>query len=333
MIPDTVTINLVLFVIGLLVIIKGSDLFLDSAVWIASASGVSQIVIGATIVSLCTTAPELVSSCTASIRGAPDMALGNAVGSVICNTGLILGVVFVAYTAHIKREILLVKGTFMIGTLAAALCLALPQPGQSKYCITRLEGGVLLVILAVFLVVNYYESIHGFEETPDEKTAQANAPDVNQSDWGKHIGLFIAGGVFVAIGAYLLVAYGQRLARNFGVSEAVIALLFVALGTSLPELFTAISAIRKKAENISVGNIFGANVLNIALVTGSAAMIQPVDLADKYLARLDIPVALGVCSFVFLVGLVRGRIGRKTGVCLLIGYVGYIGSMFFLRRL
>ncbi|MBT3376897.1 MAG: sodium:calcium antiporter [Lentisphaerae bacterium] len=323
--------NLLLFCLGLYIIVRGSDLFLDSAVWIARASGVSQLVIGATIVSICTTLPEFVSSVTASLKGAVDMALGNAVGSIICNTGFILGGMLFFVVARAKREIFLVKGVFMVGLIGVALALVRPSLVDGVARLDRAEGCVLLIFLAVFLVVNYYESLH-VEAPASEGNGEAPLP-VARSEWSRHMGLFAGGGLLVAIGAYLLIEYGQRIASDLGVKEAVVSLVFVAFGTSLPELFTAISAVRKKAEDISVGNIFGANVLNIALVTGSSAVIRPLTLEDEWLFRLDIPVALCFCGFALLVGVGRGRLGRKSGVCLVTGYVLYLVSMVALKRI
>ena len=323
--------NLILFCLGLCIIVKGSDLFLDNAVWIARASGISQLVIGATIVSVCTTLPELVSSVTASLKGAVDMAIGNAVGSIICNTGFILGGMLFFVVARIKREIFLVKGIFMVGLVGAALALVLPSSPEAVACLDRAEGCVLLIFLAVFMVVNYYESLH-VEATVSESEDGEPLP-VSRSEWIRRLGLFAGGGLFVAIGAYLLIEYGQRLASGLGVKESVISLVFVAFGTSLPELFTAISAVRKKAEDISVGNIFGANVLNIALVIGSSAVVRPLTVEDQWLVRLDIPVALAFCGFALCVGVARGRMGRKSGVVLVAGYVLYLVSMVALKRL
>ena len=326
--------NLPLFLLGLFVIIKGSDLFLDNAVWIARASGVSQIIIGATIVSLCTTLPELVSSSTAAIKGAVDMALGNAVGSIICNTGLIMGSMLLFVTVRAQREIFLVKGVFMVGLIGAAFALILPMPGiGGEFRLDRAEGAVLLVFLAVYLVVNYYESLHTIPAAVGESEESDDALTVTAREWRRRATLFAAGGVLVGFGSYLLVEFGQRLARNLGVTEAVISLVFVAFGTSLPELFTAISAVRKKAEQISVGNIFGANVLNIALVTGTAAVIRPLSIDDRWLVRFDIPVAFCICTVAFGWGLVRGRMGRAAGIVLIVLYAAYLVSMAAMGRI
>ena len=329
-------INLPLFVLGLLIIIKGSDLFLDNAIWIAKASGVSQVIIGATIVSLCTTMPELVSSATASIKNAADMALGNAVGSVICNTGLILGGMLLFVTAKIRKELFLIKGTFMLGALLTGFFLIWPRPGaENIYRVERASGIVLLIFLVIYLVVNYYESIHTLAEPAIEagQEREEEPTEAAPGEWTRRGLLFAGGAAAVAIGAYLLVEFGQRLARNLNVSEAVISLVFVALGTSLPELFTAISAVRKKAEQISVGNIFGANVLNIALVVGTSSVIRPIQVQDTWLPRMDIPVATALCGFAFLIGITRGRMGRRTGITLLLLYVAYLLSMIILGRI
>jgi cation:H+ antiporter len=328
--PDILVLNLVFFVLGLAIIIRGSDLFLDNAVWIARSYGISQIVIGATLVSFCTTLPEVVSSVTASLKGSGDMAIGNAVGSVICNTGLIMGFMLVMITAKIRREVFLVKGVFMLGSLVMLLCLS-PGLTPGRLAIDRMEGLVLLVLLVIFVVVNYYESIHNFETREDGSSAGGARP--NAGELGRHLMFFLLGAACVTLGAWLLVEFGQKLARNLGVSEAVISLLFIALGTSLPELFTAISAVRKKAEQVSVGNIFGANVLNSALVVGASATIRPLEPRDAYLMSVDIPMALLLGATAFLFGLVRGRMGRRIGLALLGLYGFYIVSMLLLGRL
>ena len=335
-VPDAIYINLPLFILGLFIIIRGSDLFLDNAVWIARVSGISQVVIGATIVSFCTTLPELVSSTTAALKGTADMAIGNAIGSIICNTGLILGIVLFFTVARIKREIFLVKGTFMLGGILMALFLIWPSQSGAPLAIERNEGLAMLVFLAVFVVVNYYESLHtvDVEKKPViEDEPPDGVPVVTAREIVKRLSLFTGGAVAVGFGAYLLVEFGQRLARDMGISEAVISLLFVALGTSLPELFTGISAIRKNAEAVSVGNIFGANVLNIVLVVGASSTISPLYPEDRWLTPLDIPVALGICTVAFVLGLVRGRVGRKTGLTLLGIYIAYLVSMVLLGRI
>ena len=334
-------INLPCFILGLLIIIKGSDLFLDSAIWIARASGLPQIVIGATIVSVCTTMPELVSSCTAALRGSGDMALGNAVGSVICNTGFVLGMVLIFITSRVKHHTFAIRGMFLLSTLVLVFLLALPSPRWTALLqfghagplfISRGSGILLLLTMLVYLGINYYETLHYEPEAAIAKTTPGNAAPAPRFTWPKALAFFLLGAIFTGIGAFLLVESGRRMARNLGISEAVISLVFVAFGTSLPELFTAISAVRKKAAHISVGNILGANVLNIALVTGASASIMPLSFHDPLLVWLDIPVAFFLCGLVFVEGLVAGRIGRKTGWLLLTAYGVYLTSIWLLKR-
>jgi len=194
-----------------------------------------------------------------------------------------------------------------------------------------------LVLLVIFLVVNYYESLHGAEPAPlppaatavleKEGADSAHRETVTRRDWLLHMVSFAIGAVLLTGGAWLLINYGRKLARNLGMSEAIISLVFIALGTSLPELFTAISAVRKKATDISVGNVFGANVLNITLVTGSAAIVHPLRVRDSALLWFDTPVAIVLCVIAFGSGLFLGRIGRKTGILLLLLYAGYLISM------
>ena len=337
-------VNIALFALGVYVIIRGSDLFLDSAVWMAKASGISQIVIGATIVSVCTTLPEVVSSCTATLKGAPDMALGNAVGSVICNTGFILALVLLFVDAPVNRRLFLFRGLFLLLVLCGGWILAFPPPRfqhmthqfpDAAFRLGRGSGLILLFALVVYLAMNYYECVRN----PGGAVLPTIDPDTKADDlptaaaWRRRLGLFLLGGLLVSVGAFLLVEFGQRLARNFGVSDAVISLVLVAFGTSLPELFTAISAVRKNAEQITVGNILGANVLNMALVTGTAATLRPLTISDTMLVRVDMPVAIALCAFVFADGMTMGRLGRKTGIVLLLFYGFYLFSMIALRRI
>ena len=265
--PTPFALNILLFATGLYIIIKGSDLFLDNAIWMARASGVSQIIIGATIVSVCTTMPEVVSSCTAALKGASDMALGNAIGSVICNTGFILAIVLLFVDARVNRPVFVFRGVFLLCVLGLSWFLAFPGPlfgpllrvaPGAEFGLSRGSGLVLLFALVVYLALNFYEcrQVPGAAvPIPTVGTPGPGGDRPARGDWGVRIALFALGGVLVGIGAFLLVESGQRLARDFGVSEAVISLVLVAFGTSLPELFTAISAVRKNAEQISVGNI------------------------------------------------------------------------------
>jgi cation:H+ antiporter len=329
----------ILFVLGFVVIVFGSNLFLDSAIWIARVSGLSQLVIGATIVSICTTVPEVVSSATAALKGAADMALGNAIGSVICNTTLILGVVLLFTVAKVCKERFLVKGSALLVALFAAGAVTIPwnrsffrtflTGGTQVFKIGRTEGIILLCCALIYLVVNYIEAKH---ERANEGDDAPERPAASGRDWLVNILRFGAGAAMVGIGAYLLIEYGQQLARRFGMSEAVISLVFVAFGTSLPELFTAITALRKKAQDISVGNILGANVLNIFLVTGLAGTLSPLRFKDSWLIRFDIPFAFLVTLCLFAVGLKTGRVGRAVGIGLLVAYVVYLSSLVLMGR-
>ena len=336
--PDPV-LHTILFLLGFAVIVLGSNLFLDSAIWIARVSGLSQLVIGATIVSVCTTVPELVSSATASLKGSADMAMGNAIGSVICNTTFILGVVLLFTVAKVCKERFLIKGISLLLALIAAVVVAVPWrtatlqtflgSGNQAFRIGRTEAAILLFLALVYLVVNYVEA--RLERVTDTEEAPAR-PSTTGPDWLRNILRFLMGAFLVGVGAYLLIEYGQSLARTFGMSEAVISLVFVAFGTSLPELFTAISALRKGAHDISVGNIMGANVLNIFLVTGLAGTLNPLCFKDPNLIRLDIPFVFVISLCLFAYGLRAGKVGRGVGICLLLTYVAYLASLVLMGR-
>ncbi len=335
--PDHPIVSLLFFLIGLALIVKASDLFLDKAIWLARAYHISELVIGSTLVSLCTTLPEMVSGVVASLGNVGDMAVGNAVGSVICNTGLILGILLLFTSVAISREIFMLRGVFMLGTLTIAY-ISITSPTE-LLMITRGEGVIFLVVLAIYLVVNYYESLHG---GPIPLPAGGITPAAYRRSGQyerspklliRQLALFFVAALGVVGGAWMLIAFGQRLARDIGISDAVVSLLLISLGTSLPELFTAIAAIRRKAHHISIGNIFGANILNMSLVIGASATVRPLRPQDHFLRTVDIPFALSLGVVAFAFGVFKGKIGRHTGIVLIALYLFYLASMFIVGRI
>lgn len=303
-----------LFVIGFVMIIKGSDWFIDTAVWIAKILKIPDIIIGATLVSICTTLPEAMVSVSSALRGNTDMALGNAMGSIACNTGLILAITIIFSKPRLQdREKFQKKGILLIVLLVFVFVNGLLFGG-----ITRAAGIALLITLVWYLHNNIVESKLAKGEVYNKDT-QASTRIIL-----KNIIMFIFGVGFTIWGANLLVVNGEIIARNLGVPDMVIGLTMTAFGTSLPELMTSITAIIKKAHNISIGNILGANILNIILVTGLSSTIMPIPINLAWM-QFHLPFVL------FLVGATvafsfinKHSFKRRNGFLLLGSYIVYI---------
>ena len=252
---STLMLVLVLFAVGLVCIIKGGDLFVDAASWIAEASGIPKFIIGATVVSFATTMPEMLVSVFSAFEGSADIAVGNAVGSVTANTGLIMCLSLVCMSCNMPRRQFGVKA----GLLLAAVALLYAFTRDSSLSIV--ESVIIMLVFVGFTA----ESIIAAKreqgtEQPDER------PDTNGKNIALNIGKFILGAAAIVLGAQLLIDNGSALAVMIGVPDSVIAATMIAIGTSLPELVTTITAIRKKQSSLSVGNIIGANIMDLTLI-------------------------------------------------------------------
>lgn len=309
---DSIIVTLILFALGLLAIIKGGDWFADSAIWFASYTKLPRVLIGATIVSLATTMPEFTVSLIASLSGSPDTAVGNAVGSTVANMGLILALAALIHPIVIKSRGFRINTVLMLA--AAALIWIL---GRDKV-LSAGDGVLLLLATLAYLGYQYWTAKGGSEK------AQEDGVQPNRADLPKNVGLFLLGAVLVVVGSRLVVNNGVILAQLLGVPEIVIALTLISVGTSLPELVTAITAARKGHPDLSAGNIIGANILDFTWVLGGAALASPLPILDQTL-RMDLPVS-------FLFGLVllitfsarRHRMGRGIAIGLLAAYVLYV---------
>ena len=265
-----------LFLLGLALIIKGGDWFLSGAVWIAEATGVPRFIIGATIVSLATTLPELMVSVTGVLQGETDLAVGNAVGSVTANLGLILGISLVCIPSRVVRAQFELKAFLMV--CAAALLMVLCREGS----LAVLPGLLLLGIFGAYLWSNLHDARSGM-------SGEAR-PGIQ---WKKALGkilLFVLGIGAIVVGSRLLIDYGSELALLMGVPSSIIGVTMVAIGTSLPELVTTLTAIAKKEASMSVGNIIGANVIDLTLILPVCAAISGGRLAIvSQTTALDLP--------------------------------------------
>lgn len=302
---------ILLFVVGLVLIIKGGDWFVDSAVFIANLTGIPKFIIGATIVSVATTLPELTVSVTGVIDGELDLAVGNAVGSVTANIGLIMGISLVCMPAVIKRSQFWLKGTLM--SAAALLLWVLCKDGT----LHMLPSFALFVLLAVYVWDNIRDAKN--DVGSDEREI------VDKKDLPKQIVMFIIGIAAIVVGSKLLIEYGSEIALLLGVPSAIIGVTMVAIGTSLPELITTLTAIRKKESSMSIGNIIGANIIDLAMILPICSVVSDgkLTIAEQSYA-LDMPMCFAMTLIAVLPPLIKGKLYRWQGILMLALYAVYV---------
>ena len=308
------------FAAGLICIIKGGDLFVDAASWIAEASGIPKFIIGATIVSFATTLPEMLVSVFAALEGSADIAVGNAVGSVTANVGLIMCLSLVCMECAMSRKQFGIKACLL---LAAVLVLfAFTRDGQLSIG----ESVFILLIFAGFIVESL---IAARREQGTEVAEDTERPAVNGKTIAVNIVKFVVGAAAIVLGAQLLIDNGSAIASLLGVPDAIVAATMIAIGTSLPELVTTLTAIRKKQSSLSVGNIIGANIMDLTLIMPLCSLIlgKPLTVENQGML-LDIPACLIICAAALVPALWKGKFQRWIGF--LIGglYVVYLIVMF-----
>lgn len=333
-----------LFIVGLIFIIKGGDWFVDSASWIAEVLGVPKFVIGATIVSLATTLPEMIVSVVAAADGKVDMAAGNAVGSVTANTAMIMGIFIVCMPFAVKRKEFAPKALMMLAatialTLGSALTGLIDVPGlEGKYHTLSTVGVVILFIIFIAFFIENFISMKNssvqFEPSPDniglqeEDDIVPTKESATGSDWVKNIVMFVVGAVCIVIGAQLLINGGTRIAKEMNISERVIAVIAVAIGTSLPELVTTITALRKKEGALSVGNILGANIIDLTLILPICSFVSmgkgQGSLVVSTGSVFDMIICICAVSIVVIPTLFTKKLQRWQGVLSLGGYFAYV---------
>ena len=302
---------ILLFVVGLVLIIKGGDWFVDSAVFIANLTGIPKFIIGATIVSVATTLPELTVSVTGVIDGELDLAVGNAVGSVTANIGLIMGISLVCMPAVIKRSQFWLKGVLM--SAAALLLWILCKDGT----LHMLPSFALFVLLAVYVWDNIRDAKN--DVGSDEREV------VDKKDLPKQIVMFIIGVAAIVVGSKLLIEYGSEIALLLGVPSAIIGVTMVAIGTSLPELITTLTAIRKRESSMSIGNIIGANIIDLAMILPICSVVSDgkLTIAEQSYA-LDMPMCFAMTLIAVLPSLIKGKLYRWQGILMLALYAVYV---------
>ena len=311
---------LLLFTAGLVLIIKGGDLFVDAATWIAEASGIPKFIIGATVVSFATTLPEMLVSVFAALEGNADIAVGNAVGSVTANTGLIMCLSLVCMNCAMTRKQFGVKAGILLVTIVVLF--GFTRDGQ----LSVFESAVILVFFAIFLAENL---IAGRREQENEASESDARTKIDAKTMAINIAKFVFGAAAIVLGAQLLIDNGSALARMLNVPDSIIAATMIAIGTSLPELVTTITAIRKKQSSLSVGNIIGANIMDLTLIMPLCALIQGKSMiVERQGMLLDIPACLVISAAALIPALISGKFKRWIGY--LIGglYIVYLIIMF-----
>ena len=308
--------TVLLFLVGLVLIVKGGDWFLDGAVWIAESTGVPRFIIGATIVSLATTLPELTVSVTGVLQGEVDLAVGNAVGSVTANLGLILGISVLCLPSAVSKKQFNLKAVLMV--VGAALLLVLCQGGVLPF----LPSLALFAVFAVYLWNNIVDARSGMAESRAEHPARRTT---SHRQMVMKLGMFVIGIAAIVVGSRLLIDYGSELALLLGVPASIIGVTMVAIGTSLPELVTTLTAIAKKEASMSVGNIIGANVIDLTLILPVCSAVSGGKLTiGVQTTALDLPACLTLCCIAVIPPLLKGKFYRWQGVLMLALYAAYV---------
>lgn len=316
-----------LFTLGIILIIKGGDWFIQASIWISETTGMSKMLVGATLVSLATAMPEFFVSTIAVANNQSAFALGNTFGSVICNTGLVLSLSLIFLKSRYIDKDFFKKAFIMLITLIVLFFII------SDKMIHKLEVIPLFVLFIIFLLLNIYE-MRGI-------TSNTNVLHIKSIPYKKHTFLnmlmFLVGGALIIVGADLLVDNGVTLAKMCGIPQGIIGVTIVALGTSLPELVTTLSAIAKKETDIGIGNILGANILNLTLIISTCAFVSNnhITLNGEYFPSLsriltrtmyiDMPLIALLFGVLLLPPLFcRGKVFRWQGIIMILLYIGFI---------
>lgn len=304
-----IVIQVGLLAIGFLMLVKGADWFVEGAAKIADRFGIPQLVIGLTIVAMGTSAPEAAVSLTSALRGSAEITIGNVVGSNILNVLLILGLTGAITVVTVQKSTIRYEIPFVI--LISAFLAAV---GLKDNVVSRLEGIILILLMVAYLLYLLMMAKKG-----NDCVEEVEGAEEGESNW-KLVGLVIVGLGLIVFGSDVTVDAATELARIFGMSERLIGLTIVAFGTSLPELVTSVTAAIKGKPDLAVGNIVGSNIFNILFVVGVTAVITPV----AYVASFTVDSIACIATVVLLlICVLRGRLERKGGIALLVGYVAY----------
>lgn len=291
-------------IIGFILLVKGADLFVDNAAGLARKLGVSSLVIGLTVVAFGTSLPELSVSMIAAIQGSNEIAVGNVVGSNIFNLLIVAGLSACIYPVVVNPTIM--KRDWPLSMVAAVLLILFLIPDLT---ISRMEAIILLVVFVYTLYAQFKDAKQEDEERKEENKSYVQL-----------IGLLILGIIGIVIGGQFAVDGAIDLAHFMGLSETLIGLTIVAIGTSLPELVTSVVAARNKESEIALGNVIGSNLFNIFFILGFSTLIHPIQV--EFTAIID-GIVLAIVSFIYWIIVKRKGLDRKVGACMVMTYILY----------
>ncbi len=307
-----IVIEFLLLVIGFTLLVKGADWFVDGACGIAKRFGIPQLIIGLTIVAMGTSAPEAAVSITAAVKNNAEITIGNVVGSNILNILIILGLSAVIVPLAVAGQT--VRFEIPLVIFSSVLLLLIGFDGQ----LGILDGMVLWIVFFIYLGYLFYMA----KRSPNSENNDVNS---NKITLKKSILFTLLGLVMIIWGSDISVSSASEIARYFGISERFIGLTIVALGTSLPELFTSVNAARKKNADIAIGNIVGSNIFNILFVVGTSAIITPVPFADGFV--IDTIVSIAAAIILLVCTIRRKKLTRWSGIVMLILYCVYFAYL------
>jgi len=314
---------IILIIIGFALLIKGADVLVDGSSNIAKRFHIPEIVIGLTIVSIGTSLPELMVSLKSAISGHSDMSVGNVIGSNICNLLLILGLASTIRPLKIKRETRLIEVPMclILTIIFGIFC-------NTAEGISRTEATILLVIFTIFIIYTIIMGKNGEKFDKEDESTEAKILDKKQVSILKNIAFIILGIVGLKFGGDLVVENSTTIAEYFNISEQIISLTIVAIGTSLPELVTSVVAAIKGNSDISIGNILGSNIFNMALIMGVSALINPIAYNLGYNIEIGILLLANLVLALFPLIPPRNKMSRRNGSLYLILYIVYTIVLF-----
>lgn len=317
-------VNILLIALGFALLVKGADFLVDGASGVAKRFHIPEIIIGLTIVSIGTSMPELFVSITSAIDGYSDMAIGNVIGSNLCNLLLILGISAAINPIIFKKETKLIEIPICIGTSIVFLILA--NIGNS---ISRIDAIILIALFIAFICYTIMMAKKGedFDEISEEEK-QRSAEEGKKRKIIVNIIYIIVGIIALKIGGDLVVEHSEKIAKMFNVSDKIIGLTIVAIGTSLPELVTSVTAALKKNSDIAIGNIIGSNIFNMLLIIGAAAAISPMNYNTSYNLQMGILIVATIVLGIFPYTDRKDEMTISNGITYLMLYALYMAMLF-----
>ena len=314
---------ILLIILGFVMLIKGADFLVDGASNIAKKFHIPEIIIGLTIVSIGTSMPELFVSITSATKGSSDMAIGNVIGSNIANLLLILGLSSVVRPVKFKRETRLIEMPLCLGIsiIFAIVC-------NIGNIVSRIDSSILITLFALFIMYTIVMAKQGEEFDKDDEEQEENNKDKSSKSTIRDVIFLILGIVLLKVGGDLTVDNAVKVAQSFNLSEKIISVTILAIGTSLPELVTSVSAAFKGKSDIAIGNILGSNIFNLLLIIGVSSMISPITYNTSYNVDMIFFVVGMLLLALFPVIPPKNKMTRWNGILYLYMYVAYMISLF-----